>query len=67
MSRIGDLLRQLAIAYDDMEKDNQNRFEYVEDNFNKQNKKLRTIRFGLSSIVENLEDEGDIEIDFNQQ
>lgn len=66
-SKIGDLLRQLAIAYDDLELDTQNRFEYLENKVNKQSKKLNTVRFGLSTIVDHLKDEEDTEYDFNQK
>lgn len=67
MSKIGDLLRQLAIAYDDMEKDNESRFTtidsrigYIEDKVHRSSIKLDKIRDGLSSLVDSLKDEGDI-------
>ena len=66
MSRIGDLLRQLAIAYDDMQQDIDNRFNYQEDRLNKQGKKLFKIQQGLKSLVYSLENEEDNTIDFNQ-
>ena len=66
-SRIGDLLRELAVAYEDLETNTQDRFEYLEEELHTNNKKINKIRFGLQSIVENLKDEGDTEYDFNQK
>lgn len=57
MSRVGDLLRQLAIAYDDMQQEIDNRFNYQEDRLNKQDKKLFKIQKGLKSLVDSLENE----------
>lgn len=65
MSRVGDLLRQLAIAYDDMQKDMDERFNYQEDRLNKQDKQLFKIKSGLKSIVSSLENEEDTTYDFN--
>ena len=59
MSRIGDLLRQLAIAYDDMELDIQNRFNYVEEKQKTQDNKMNKIRLGLLSLASSLKDEED--------
>ena len=56
-SRIGDLLRQLAIAYDDMQLDIDGRFNYHETQLNKQDKKLFKIQQGLKSLVHSLENE----------
>ena len=65
-SRIGDLLRQLAIAYDDMQLDMDNRFNYQEDRVNKQDKQLFKIKAGLKSLVSSLESEEDSTYDFRQ-
>lgn len=66
MSKVGDLLRQLAFAYDEMQQEIDVRLNYQEERLSKQDKKLFKIQQGLKSLVYSLENEEDNTIDFNQ-
>lgn len=67
MSRIGDLLRQLAIAYDDLQIESDERFNLLSHELENNRNQLLKIKSGLKSIVSSLEYEGDKDIDFNQE
>lgn len=49
-TRISNLLRQLAIAFDDLEKDNQNQLTYLREENEKLKKQLFIMSSGFVSI-----------------
>lgn len=65
-TRISTLLRQLAIAFDDLEKDNQNQLTYLSEENEKLKKQLFIMSSGLISIGNQLRQNLDInEIDLS--
>ena len=66
-TRISTLLRQLAIAFDDLEKDHQNQLTYLREENEKLKKQLFIMSSGFVSIGNQLRQNLDInEIDLNQ-
>ena len=65
-NRVSALLRQLAIAFDDLEKDNQNQLAYLQEENKNLKKQLFIMSSGLISIGNQLKENLDVnEIDFN--
>ena len=65
-NRVSTLLRQLAIAFDDLEKDNQNQLAYLQEENKNLKKQLFIMSSGLISIGNQLKENLDVnEIDFN--
>ena len=63
-TRIGTLLRQLAIAFDDLEKDNQNQLTYLQEENKSLKKQLFIMSSGLISMGNQLRENLDVnEID----
>ena len=66
-NRVSTLLRQLAIAFDDLEKDHQNQLTYLREENEKLKKQLFIMSSGFVSIGNQLRQNLDInEIDLNQ-
>ena len=66
-TRVSTLLRQLAIAFDDLEKDTQNQVTYLREENENLKKQLFIMSSGLISIGNQLRQNLDInEIDSNQ-
>ena len=65
-NRVSTLLRQLAIAFDDLEKDNQNQLTYLQEENKNLKRQLFIMSSGLISIGNQLKENLDVnEIDFN--
>ena len=65
-NRVSTLLRQLAIAFDDLEKDNQNQLAYLQEENKNLKKQLFIMSSGLISIGNQLKENLDVnEIGFN--
>ena len=65
-TRISNLLRQLAIAFDDLESDKETRFTYLQEENEKLKKQLFIMSSGLISIGNQLRENIDInEIDLD--
>ena len=66
-TRVSTLLRQLAIAFDDLEKDHQNQLTYLREENEKLKKQLFIMNSGFVSLGNQLKQNLDInEIDLTQ-